>query len=140
MTIIACLFVMVLFTVVKINVNYGVKPHVATIPHVSAMILYKGNSDEEIMSAIKANRQMLHETYYSSVVVAQRTPLLSALEKNRTGIVVYLLKNGIPVRDSVEILHNEGMAHHISRLRIIIDEEGLGNVIDCDVDCFAVNK
>ncbi len=140
MAIMACLFGMVLFTVVKIKVNYGVKPNVATIPHVSAMILYKGSTDEEIMMAVKANRQMLHETYYSSVVVGQRTPLLSALEKDRTDIVVYLLKSGIPVRDTVEILHKEGLLHHISRLHQILDEEGLGNAMDCDADCFAMNK
>ena len=104
------------------------------------MILYRGSTDEEIIMAIKANRQMMHETYYSSFVVGQRTPLLSALERDRTGIVVYLLKNGVPVRDTVEILNHEGLTHHISSLRKIIDEEGLGNVVDCDDDCFALNK
>jgi len=139
MAISVCLVGMALFTAVKIKVNYGVKPNVGTIPRVSAMILYKGSSDEEIIKAMKNNRLIMFETYYDSLVVGQRTPLLSALEKERPGIVVYLLKNGVSVRDSVEILRNEGLPEYIETLRMIVDEEGLWDLIDCKTDCFDLN-
>lgn len=138
--ILACLVGMALFTAVKVRVNYGVKPNVGAIPRVSAMILYKGSSDEEIILAMKNDRPIMFETYYDSLVVGQRTPLLSALEKERTGIVVYLLKNGVPLRDSVEVLRNEDLPEYIERLRTIVDEEGLWDVIACKADCFDVNK
>ncbi|BCS96379.1 hypothetical protein DSLASN_20110 [Desulfoluna limicola] len=136
----ACLLGVALFVVVKVKVNYGVKPNVGVIPRVSAMILYKGSTDDEIIMAMTNNRPIMLETYYESLVVAQRTPLLSALEKERTGIVVYLLNNGVPLRDTVEILRRENLPDYIETLRTIVDQEGLWDAIDCKADCFDINK
>ena len=103
------------------------------------MILYKGSSDEEIIKAMKNNRLIMFETYYDSLVVGQRTTLLSALEKKRTGLVVYLLKNGVSVRGSLEILQKEDLPESIETLRMIVEEEGLWDVIDCKTGCFDMN-
>ena len=139
MVVSGCLLGMALFMAVRANVNYGVKANVGAIPRVSAMILYKNSADEDIIRAMKNNRQIMFETYYDSLVVGQRTPLLSALEKKRTGLVVYLLKNGVSVRGSLEILQKEDLPESIETLRMIVEEEGLWDVIDCKTGCFDMN-
>ena len=88
---------------------------------------------DQIIEKIIEDNSLLHEYCDTCLVQSDRTPLLCALENERSTVVVSMIEHGVSVHDTVEIIYEIKRFHYLDELKEIVLTNSLEGQLDCDI-------
>jgi len=89
--------------------------------------------NDQIIDKIKQDNSWLHERCDTCLVLSHRTPLICALENERSKVVVSMIQHGVSVQDTVEIIYEIKRFHYLEKLNDIVLKNSLEGQLDCDI-------